>query len=74
VAPRIVYLTPEQLCERWNHRLKPKTLANWRSQGRGPPYRRLGNRILYPLPEVEAFEQRQQFTSTDAYGPRGKPK
>ena len=49
------YLTSAQLSQRW--RLRPKTLANWRSLGKGPPYIRVGARVLYPAEGIHAFEK-----------------
>jgi hypothetical protein len=49
------YLTTAQLAERWH--LRPKTLANWRSMGKGPPYIRVGARALYPAEGIHAFEK-----------------
>lgn len=36
-------------------RVKPETLANWRSLGRGPRHARLGGRVVYPLAELRRF-------------------
>jgi hypothetical protein len=36
-------------------RLQRKTLENWRSQGRGPAYVKVGGRVLYPVADLEAF-------------------
>lgn len=33
----------------------PKTLANWRSQGKGPKFCRLGRAIGYRQEDLEAF-------------------
>lgn len=33
----------------------PKTLANWRSQGRGPRFCRLGRAIAYRQEDLDAF-------------------
>jgi hypothetical protein len=38
-------LTPEQLADHWQ--LSPKTLANQRALGIGPPYLRIGRAIRY---------------------------
>ncbi len=35
--------------------LKPKTLENWRSLRIGPPYYKLGNRVLYDDAESDAW-------------------
>lgn len=47
------YLTVQQLSERLG--VAVGTLNNWRSEGKGVPYVRLG-RVLYPIEEVEKFE------------------
>lgn len=52
---RPVYLSSKQLAERWH--LAKKTLANWRSNGKGPPFIRHGNRILYRVDVIEAIEK-----------------
>jgi hypothetical protein len=31
----------------------PRTLANWRARGSGPPYCRVGNVLLYPLDKLQ---------------------
>ncbi len=45
-------LTPDEVARRLKG--KPSTLANWRHQGIGPPYLKLG-RILYPEEEFERW-------------------
>ncbi len=48
-------LTPAQLAERWS--VQVGSLANMRSQGRGPGYLRLGASVRYLLADIEAYEQ-----------------
>lgn len=36
--------------------LKPKTLENWRCQGRGPRFLKLGSRVIYTKDELDAFK------------------
>jgi hypothetical protein len=48
-------LTDAQLAVRWQ--LSRGTLANQRSQGRGPAYLKLAGRIRYRLSDIEAYEQ-----------------
>ena len=74
MASETIYLTPQQLSDRWNGTVKVKTLGNWRYLKRGPPYRRIGSSILYPLPAVEAFEASREFKSTDEYGKKSRRK
>lgn len=48
-------LTDAQLAARWQ--LSRGTLANQRSQGRGPAYLKLAGRIRYRRSDIEAYEQ-----------------
>lgn len=52
-----VFLTPRQLMQRWKYSIVPGTLANWRSQKKGPPYQKIGSKVVYPLAELEAWER-----------------
>lgn len=45
-------------------RVNVGTLANWRVRGEGPRFIKLGRKVLYPLAELEAFEQRMLRAST----------
>jgi hypothetical protein len=53
---KAAFLTPYDLCKRWGKAVTPKTLANWRSLGIGPPFTKLQGRVVYSVDEVEAFE------------------
>ena len=48
-------LTDAQLAARWQ--LSRGTLANQRSQGRGPAYLKLAGRVRYRRSDIEAYEQ-----------------
>lgn len=50
-------LTPKEAAERI--RIPEKTLANWRNKRIGPPYRKFGRRVLYPLALLEEWEAKQ---------------
>ena len=54
------YLTATQLAQRWG--LHPDTLMRWRKAGKGPPYFRTPGFVLYPLAEVEQYEQANTIT------------
>lgn len=56
----VTHLTSKQLAGRWC--MAEGTLANWRAQGRGPPFIRFGRRILYPLSEIERYEREHSVT------------
>lgn len=50
-------LTPKEAAE--HTRIPEKTLANWRNKRIGPPYRKFGRRVLYPLALLEEWEAKQ---------------
>jgi len=49
------FLTSKELSDRW--RLSDQTLANWRYAGKGPPFIRVGSRVLYPVDGIYSFEK-----------------
>lgn len=49
-------LLPDEAAARL--RISKGTLANWRVTGEGPRFIKFGRRVLYPIKEIEAFEQR----------------
>src|ERR1035438_5410129 len=57
-------LSPDDLSH--HLRLSVATLADWRSQGKGPAYIKAGRRIWYPQEQVEKW-LRAQLRETD-YG------
>lgn len=64
------YLSAAELSERWSGQISTKTLANWRSLGRGPQWRRYCGRVLYYLEAIVAFEEASTFGSTRSYDNR----
>jgi DNA-binding transcriptional MerR regulator len=48
------YLLTIQLSERW--KVSARTLEQWRWKGIGPPYLKIGGRVLYSLEDIEAYE------------------
>ena len=58
-------LTDAQLAARWQ--LSRGTLANQRSQGRGPAYLKLAGRVRCRRSDIEAYEQ-AGFVSRDQAG------
>lgn len=51
-----VKLSPAQLVQRWGGNYSTGTLANWRVQKKGPPFQKLGMKVLYPLDLLEQWE------------------
>ncbi len=49
--------------------LRPKTLDNWRSQGVGPPFYKIGSRVVYDDVDVDRWLAQRRRTSTSDPGP-----
>ena len=58
-------LTPEDLSARWNITLA--TLSQWRWNGRGPRFVKMGKGIRYRLSDIERFEGQRLCQSTSEY-------
>jgi DNA-binding transcriptional regulator YiaG len=56
-----VNLTTHELALRLH--VKTNTLANWRIQGTGPKFIKFGRTVLYPVAEVEKWEQEHLHTA-----------
>ncbi len=56
------YLTPPQVSKRWrvlfNYRIRPGTLANWRSKKTGPKFVKPSKAIFYQLDDLRAWERK----------------
>jgi predicted DNA-binding transcriptional regulator AlpA len=50
-------------------RREPKTLDNWRSLGVGPPYFKLGSKVVYDDGEVDTWLEARRRISTSDNGP-----
>jgi hypothetical protein len=59
--------------ERIGGNLQPKTLANWRSSGGGPPFYKIGSRVLYDDADVDAWLAARRKTCTSDPGPTARP-
>ena len=56
-TPSQRHLTQADLASRW--RLSPRTLERWRWLKQGPAYLKIGGRVVYRLPDIEACETAQ---------------
>lgn len=69
----VLYLTPQELADRW--RMSRQRLAEWRVLGSGPRYIKFGTgpaaRVLYPLSEVERYENKHLRASVSVASPGG---
>jgi predicted DNA-binding transcriptional regulator AlpA len=59
----ISHLSTRELSERWN--ISRRTLDRWRWAGEGPPFLKLGGRVVYRLADIEVFEAASLHTRTD---------
>lgn len=62
------HLDQNALAARWQ--VSPRTLEQWRWQGRGPRFLKIGGRVVYRLLDVEAFETSNLHANTN--GPLGQ--
>ena len=62
-------LRQKTLAARWG--ISERTLEQWRWQGRGPKYLKLGGRVVYRLADVEAFEAERLHQNTNGPLPMG---
>lgn len=56
------FLTPKELAARW--KLSYKIVSEWRCNGYGPKFTKLGNRVRYQIVDVEKFEESKQQYNT----------
>lgn len=50
-----------------------RTLANWRCEGFGPPFSKVGSRVRYRKEDVDAWVASRRFVSTSGYHMRRLP-
>lgn len=61
------FLTPSEVVERYEGKISTRTLANWRCSGVGPPYVKVGGRILYKIELVVEWENNRTVNGTFQY-------
>jgi len=52
-----VYLTPEELSERYRGAVSVDTLRNWRSLRVGPSFVKVGKSVLYSIVELDRWDK-----------------
>jgi hypothetical protein len=57
------HLHQVELARRWQ--ISPRTLERWRWLKAGPPYLKIGGRVVYRLEDVESFELAQTRNNPD---------
>lgn len=70
--PREIRITPEKLADSitklYGTPITTKTLANWRSAGKGPSFIKVGRHVTYSLREVNRWFETQRRNSNRAEG------
>ncbi len=60
-------LSPDEVSARYNGRISTRTLANWRTLGKGPKYIRRGGKIFYPVKLLDQWDEQNTYQSTANY-------
>jgi len=56
----IKFLTPEEVTERYRGGVSVGTLRNWRAMKIGPSFVKIGKAVLYPIDELEAWDEKNR--------------
>ena len=56
------FLTAEEVSERYRGEITVGTLRNWRAMRIGPPFVKIGKAVLYPVAELDAWDQKNMVT------------
>ncbi len=60
------FINQIELSRRWG--ISHRTLERWRWQGTGPRFVKIGNRVVYDLKDIEAYEDAHLRSSTSDTG------
>lgn len=52
-----LYLTLEEVVDRYRNQISPGTLRNWRSKRIGPSFIKIGKTVLYPRDELDRWDR-----------------
>jgi hypothetical protein len=53
-----IFLTLEEVVERYRGQVSEGTLRNWRAMRIGPSFTKIGKAVLYPLEELDRWDRR----------------
>jgi hypothetical protein len=56
------FLTVEEVAERYRGEISVGTLRNWRAMRIGPGFIKIGKAVLYPINELDAWDERNMVT------------
>jgi len=54
------FLTPDEVAERYRGGISVGTLRNWRAMRFGPSFVKIGKAVLYPLDELDAWDEKNK--------------
>ena len=57
------FLTAEEVSDRYRGSISVGTLRNWRAMRIGPTFVKVGKAVLYPITELDAWDQKNMVTS-----------
>src|SRR3546814_10909931 len=60
VVPDSKFLTPDEVAERYRGGISVGTLRNWRAMRLGPSYVKIGKAVLYPLDELDTWDEKNK--------------
>lgn len=60
------FLTPEEVSERYRGEISVGTLRNWRAMRRGPAFVKIGKAVLYPVDQLDAWDQKNMVMCRDS--------
>ena len=58
VLPEAKFLTAEEVSERYRGEITVGTLRNWRAMRICPAFVKIGKAVLYPVRELDAWDQK----------------
>lgn len=61
------FLTTKEVSDRWGGRIAVRTLNNWRTNGGGPPFVKIGGAVLYKVADLLKWEESRTVNSTSQY-------
>jgi hypothetical protein len=56
------FLTDEEVSERYRGEISVGTLRNWRAMRTGPTFVKIGKAVLYPVVELDAWDEQNKVT------------
>ncbi len=56
------FLTTDEVSERYRGEITVGTLRNWRAMRIGPGFIKIGKAVLYPITELDAWDQKNMVT------------